>query len=75
MFLDGADLAAVLPLLGIAVVLAVVRAACLLLQEVVAQRASSGLRAALRAALTGAPPGARARSTPAASGAASWSRP
>ena len=52
MFLDAADLGSVLPLLGIAAVLAVVRAVCLLLQEVVAQRASSGLRAALRAALT-----------------------
>ncbi len=51
-FLDAADLPAVLPLLGIAAVLAVVRAGCLLLQEVVAQRASSGLRGALRVALT-----------------------
>ena len=52
-FTDGADLASVLPLLGLAVALALVRSGCLLLQEVVAQRASSVLRGALRAALTG----------------------
>jgi ATP-binding cassette, subfamily C, bacterial CydD len=52
-FLGGADLAAVLPLLGVATILAVVRAACMLLQEIAAQRASSGLRGALRSALTG----------------------
>jgi ATP-binding cassette subfamily C protein CydD len=51
-FLEGADLASVLPLLGIAALLALARAGCLLLQEVVAQRASSGLRGSLRSALT-----------------------
>lgn len=51
-FQDAADLAAVLPMLGVAVLLAVVRAVCITLQEVAAQRASSGLRGALRAALT-----------------------
>ena len=52
-FLDGAVLAGVLPLLGLAALLAIIRSGCLLLQEVVAQRASSGLRGALRSALTG----------------------
>ncbi len=51
-FIEAADLAAVAPLLAAAVALALGRAACLVLQEVVAQRASSGLRGALRAALT-----------------------
>ncbi len=52
-FLAGATLSSALPALGLAVMLSVIRAACLLLGEVAAQRASSGLRGALRAAITG----------------------
>jgi ATP-binding cassette subfamily C protein CydD len=52
-FLGHADLASVVPLLAVAFGLVLVRAGCLISQEVVAQRASSGLRSALRSALTG----------------------
>ena len=52
-FLNGATVGSVLALLGLAALLAVARSGCLLAQEIVAQRASSGLRGALRAALTG----------------------
>ncbi len=51
-FLEQADLASVAPRLGVVAVLAFVRAGCLLFQELVAQRASSGLRGVLRSALT-----------------------
>ncbi len=51
-FLDGADLAAVAPLLAAIAALAVVRAGCVWAAEVLAQRASSSLKGTLRAALT-----------------------
>ncbi|MEZ4597118.1 MAG: ABC transporter transmembrane domain-containing protein [Chloroflexota bacterium] len=51
-FLGGLGLADVTPRLMGALALAMVRAACLMGQEVVAQRASSGLRAGLRDRLT-----------------------
>ena len=52
-FLGGGDLAAVAPLLLALAGLAVVRSGLIWLGEVLAQRASSGLKGTLRAAITG----------------------
>ncbi|MCU0505740.1 MAG: thiol reductant ABC exporter subunit CydD [Chloroflexi bacterium] len=51
-FLGGADLAAVAPLLAALALLAATRAACVWAAEVLGQRASSSLRGTLRDALT-----------------------